>query len=190
VEDGKVVDWPYQAWMWTALQIHKRRQAKEDQVEKIKQDSAQKIKLGAKMAQLERDIQIETDPGKMREMREELASLQRERKRSLLPAVKREGEDEDEAEDEDEDGRAGNLGLPRAEPRKKQKTEQAATTSALADMAAAAREANTTTQDLVKAMLADKAEQRKHDAEQKAADRELTMKQFELLAELARGRNA
>ena len=163
--NGKQVEWKWEQWMGTAMDINKRRTAADDKVDEVKVNSAKKRQAGAHLAMLRRQLQVTSDP----KAKSKLLEAINEAKTEYLTAhVKvEEGGDSSDSEGEDEDdGLRGGAQLDEfgaviaGTAGKKRKRSTASKSNAVSELAAAGAaraEANTA---VLTALLADRKEDR------------------------------
>ena len=178
--NGKVVEWKWEQWMRTAMDVNKRRTAAEDKVDEVKVNSAKKKEAGAHLSMLRRQLLVTTDPKAKNKL---LVAINQAQTEYLTAHVKvEEGGDSSDSEGEDEDdglrggGSEGGADLDElgavamGTAGKKRKRSTASKSNAVSELVAAGAaraEANTAA---LNALLADRKEDRAWKREE--ADRQ------------------
>ena len=196
--NGKVVEWKWEQWMGTAMDILKRRTAAEEKVDEVKVSSAKKKEVGVRIALLRRQKQVATSAAARAEIAKAISELETE---FMIANVKSRVKMEEGAEgggaigDQDDglcgagsedDAEVDELGValePGDMAAKKRKRSGSSRSTQVDDIVAQAAAHRAQGEAMRKALQEEKEADRKWQSEERAKDRALELEKTKVMME-------
>ena len=196
--NGKVVEWKWEQWMGTAMDIYKRRTAAEEKVDEVKVSSAKKKEVGVRISLLRRQLQVATSAEVRADIAKAISELQTE---FMIANVKSRVKMEEGAEGggaigdgddglcgagSEDDAEVDELGValePSNMAAKKRKRSGSSRSTQVDDIVAQAAAQRAQGEAMRKALQEEKEADRKWQSEERAKDRALELEKTKVMME-------